>query len=119
VETVFRCPVVVLTTLSAAVACTRTSRPPSGDTPPIVVHAKQPKSLAPDWADSAVKSAREAACEERSPGRWGWTTQSVEPHPESAEGPLPVKMTGRFGAVTAPVTQSSCSLTSSGRPGEY
>lgn len=93
-ETVFRRLVVVLTTLSAAVACTSTSTPPSGDTPPIVVHAKQPKSLAPDWADSAVKWAREAACEERSPGRWGWTTQSVEPHPESAEGRLPVKMTG-------------------------
>jgi hypothetical protein len=65
-----------------------------GEEPPVVIHARQPKALMPDWADNAILTAFEAACPEGSPGRWGWSTTSIHPRPEGSDGPLPVNMIG-------------------------
>jgi hypothetical protein len=48
----------------------------------------------PEWEHDAVLAAFDAACPEESPGRFGWSTTTIEPRPEGPDGPLPVKMTG-------------------------
>jgi hypothetical protein len=85
--------VVVLGTTSALVVWAAKPPPPARDTQPVIVHAKQPKSLRLDWAHPAMTAAWKAACVDTYPPGWSWRTQTVQPQPESPDGPLPVKMT--------------------------
>lgn len=61
---------------------------------PVIVRAEQLKSLVGEWANDAILAARDAACPEEKPGRFGWTTRAIKPPSNDAGTVLPDKMTG-------------------------
>jgi hypothetical protein len=88
-------PVVAVLVLSILVAACTTSTVDQ-DVPPVVIHAKQPDRLFPDWDADAIFAAWDAACPkgDSASGEQSWRMHNAIPSPNNAGTVVPDKMTG-------------------------
>jgi hypothetical protein len=84
--------VLVLSILAAS--CTTSTV--DQDVPPVVIHAKQPDRLYPDWDTDAIFATFDAACPkgDQEAGEQSWRMQDAIPSPNDAGTVVPDKMTG-------------------------